>query len=67
MIIKDINCTLNGKNIVLRSAGPEDAPMMTEFLKTVSGETRFLLREPDEINYTVEQETAFINSHNESE
>ena len=67
MIIKDINCTLNGKNIVLRSAGPEDAPMMIEFLKTVSGETRFLLREQDEINYTVEQETAFINSHNESE
>ncbi len=66
MIIKDKEYTLNGKNIVLRSAQPDDAAMLIEYLKTVCAETRFLMCESDEIQYTVEQEIAFINSHNES-
>ena len=67
MVIKEKNYTLNGKKIVFRSAGPEDAQMLIEYLKVVCKETRFLLCESDEIHYTVEQEIAFINSMNESE
>lgn len=57
---------LDGKRIVLRSARPEEAQMLIDYLKTVTGETRFLMSEPDEINYTKEDEEKFINEHNQS-
>lgn len=58
---------LNGRKLILRSAVREDAPTLLPYLKRVCGETRFLLREPDECrNMTVEQEEAFITSHLES-
>ena len=43
----------NGCTAVVRTARPEDAKQMIEYLRTVSGETPFLLREPDEVNFTV--------------
>ena len=58
---------LNGKKITLRSAKIEEAQMLIDYLKTVCGETRFLLVDPDEVNYTVESEQEFIKSKNESE
>ena len=41
--------------------------MLIDYLKTVTGETRFLMSEPDEIHYTKEDEEKFINEHNQSE
>jgi RimJ/RimL family protein N-acetyltransferase len=60
MILKEERLTLNGHEILLRSAKPDDAPMLKDYLKTVSGETRFLSKEADEVNITDEQEAAFI-------
>ena len=59
--------SLKGKQILLRSATAEDADMLIDYLKTVSGETRFLMKEPDEIQFTREEEVRFIRSHNDSE
>lgn len=66
MIIKDKECYLNGKQIVLRNARPDEAKMLIEYLEIVTGETRFLMCERDEVKYTEAQEKAFINAHNDS-
>lgn len=56
-----------GREIILRSAEPEDAEALIRYLKTTAEETRFLLREPDEINITLEQEIRFIESNRNGE
>ncbi len=56
-----------GREILLRSAEPEDAETLIRYLKTTAEETRFLLREPDEINITLEQEIRFIESNRDGE
>lgn len=58
---------VNGHEILLRNAKKEDAKMLIDFLKVVCSETRFLLREPEEIKFTLEQEEAFIENINKSE
>ncbi len=57
---------IDGKELLLRCAEESDAETLINYLKTVSGETRFLRCDPDEINYTIEQEIDFINEHNKS-
>ncbi len=57
----------NGSEIELRSAEPADAPALTEFLRITSGETPYLIREPDEIHVTQEQERAFLQSKMDDE
>lgn len=58
----------NGHTLILRSAEKEDAETMLPYLKRVCGETRFLLREPDECKeLTLEQEEAFICSHTDND
>lgn len=47
----------SGCTAVVRNARPEDAKQMIEYLRTVSGESPFLLREPDEVNFTVRKRT----------
>jgi RimJ/RimL family protein N-acetyltransferase len=42
----------------LRSAGPEDAAAMTDYLRQTAGETEFMLRCPDEVRITEEEEAA---------
>lgn len=64
MIFEEEKLELNGHEILLRSAKPEDATFMADYLKTVSGETRFLSKEADEVNLTLEQETSFIEKMN---
>ncbi len=64
MILAEETYTLDGKTIVLRSADIDDAQMLIAYLKTVTGETRFLMCEPDEIKYTQSGEEQFINEHN---
>ena len=52
----------NGRKITLRNAEPEDAADLLLYLKVTAAETPFLVREPDEITLTDEQEAAFIRS-----
>lgn len=66
MLIDEEKFTLNGHEILLRNAKAGDAEMMIDCLRTVSGETRFLSREADEIKFTAEQEISFIERHNNS-
>lgn len=49
-----------GRTIVLRSAGPEDAEDLIRCLKTVFSESPYLLRGPEEVATTPEQEAAFL-------
>lgn len=60
---------INYKNhtITFRSAVDEDAPVLVDYLKKVSGETPYLLSEPEEINLTLEDEYRFIHKYNSSD
>ena len=51
---------------MLRSATEDDAEMLVNYLNTVTGETRFLMCESDEVSLNMEEELAFIKEHNES-
>lgn len=66
MLVDEERFTLNGHEILLRNAKKEDAQTMVDNLRTISGETRFLSREPEEIKFTAEQEISFIERHNNS-
>lgn len=48
------------ERLILRPLGPEDAAAMLAFLKAVSGETPFMIRDPDEVSFTQEQEEAIL-------
>ena len=50
----------DGRRCTLRPAEARDAEAMIEFLKIVSAETPFLLRNADEITFTVDGERAFL-------
>lgn len=67
MIIEKEIIDLNGRELVFRNATEDDAQMLLDYLKTTCGETRFLLKEPEEITMTLEQEKEFIRNGNESE
>ena len=66
MIFAEKIYMLDGKKIILRSARSDESQMLIEYLKVVTGETKFLMSESDEINYTKEDEEQFINEHNQS-
>lgn len=51
-----------GRTVVLRNAIPEDSAELIEYLKATCAETPFLIREPDEITITEEQEKQFIQA-----
>lgn len=67
MRIEDERVIVKGKELLLRNATEEDAEMLIDYLKTVCGETKFLVKEPEEITMTPEQEKAFINNQNNSD
>ena len=50
----------------LRTASEEDAKLLIDYLKRVCAESRYLLKEPEEVTMTLEQETAFIQNTNAS-
>jgi RimJ/RimL family protein N-acetyltransferase len=56
-----------GREVLLRTAKKEDASDLIKYLKTTSGETPFLIREPDEITITLEKEESFIQDKIDSE
>ena len=55
----------NGKPCLLRQAEESDAEMLVEYLKTTSGETPYMLREPEEVRISVEEEVEFIRKNRE--
>ena len=69
MIFESEEYELDGRKIELRSAkeNEEEAKMLVDYLKTVCGETTYLLCYSDEVSYTTESELSFIKSMNESE
>ena len=50
----------DGRKYTLRSAEPEDAHLMLKYMKIMLGETPFLLRSPEEFNYTAEDEARVL-------
>lgn len=50
----------DGRTAVLRPAETEDAEALIDFLRRVSGETPFLLRNADEVTYTVAEEKQLL-------
>ena len=52
----------DGRKCTLRSVRKEDAAAMIEYLRTVSGETVFLLRNADEVSYTIEAEGTLLEN-----
>ena len=66
MVLKERIYPLGDKELVLRSATEADAEMLQRYIKTVTGETRFLMCEPDEMNITAEDELEFIKEHLDS-
>jgi len=57
----------DGRSALLRAPVASDAPALLGFLKTITSETHFLLREREECDLSVEQEEAWITRLNESE
>lgn len=51
-----------GRGIILRSAEVSDATALIDYLRKTTGETPYLIREPEEITITFEQEKQFIES-----
>ena len=62
-IIKD----KKGREILLRTAEEHDAEKLIEYLKTTASESPFLIREPDEIALSIQQEQDFIKTKKDSE
>lgn len=50
----------NGKTCLIRRPEEADAEMMLKYLKTVWGETRYLMREPEDMTLTVEKEREIL-------
>lgn len=50
----------NGGTCLIRRAEERDAARLVEFLKTICGETRNLLREPEEVAITEERERDYL-------
>lgn len=67
MRIEDKILTVKGGELLLRNPREEDARMLINYLKVICGETRYLVKEPEEITMTLEEEEAFIRKQNDSE
>lgn len=59
--------TKDKREVILRNADESDAAALLHYLKTTAAETRFLMREPEEITLSLEQQEAFLRGKEESE
>lgn len=50
----------NGKECILRPTAPEDSEEMIRYMKETAAESPFLLRYPDEVQYTIEDEQRIL-------
>ncbi len=57
---------INHKKIIFRSARAEDAEELLAYLKGISQETPFLIREPEEITISMQQQRNFLKEKEES-
>ena len=61
MKFQDREITLkDGRKCILTPTAPQYAEQMIEYLEKTSAETDFLLRNPDEVNYTLEGEKEIL-------
>ncbi len=51
-----------GRDVELRNAEVSDSAEMIKYLKTICGETPYVIRDPDEINLTLEQEQKILQN-----
>lgn len=58
---------IRGREYIFRSAREEDAERLVTYLKQTTAETPYLLREPEEVTLTVEQEKSFIRTKEAAE
>ncbi len=49
-----------GRDVILRNAEESDAAALIDYLKITTTETPYLIREPEEVTITIEQEKSFI-------
>lgn len=67
MIYAERNIAIKSNIFTLRNARVSDAFDLIKYLKITAVETPYLIREPEEISLTLEQEEAFIQSKIDSE
>ena len=68
MVVEQVAFTIkDGREALLRNPREEDIPEILDYLKASSGETEFLIRYPEEIHYTYEDEKELLNRVNTSE
>ena len=67
MRVKPKEFDLNGRKLVLRNAVEDEAEMLLKYLKQVYVETPFLIQEPDEITFTIDDEKKYIKENNDSD
>jgi len=68
MIFEQISFTTkDGREALLRHPQKADIPAILKYLTVSSGETDFLIRYPEEINYTYESEKELLEQVNASE
>lgn len=56
----------DGSDCVLKIPGPENAAEMLEYLKLVSAETHFMVRFPEEVTMTLQQEVEFLTAQQDN-
>lgn len=61
MILKPLKASdKTGCQVILRNAETDDAESLLNYLKITASETPYLIREPEEVTLSIEQERAFI-------
>ena len=67
MVLNEKKITLKtGEICTLRSPNAQDAERMLQYLRITAVETDFLLRYPEEVTMTIEEEVDFLNSMREN-
>ena len=56
----------NGRTCLLRRPEETDAEILLEYLKATSGETPYMIREPEEVRTSLEEEVEFIRKNREN-
>lgn len=63
MKIKKREFNLNGHHLVLRTAKKEDAQNLLSHLKQFYADSKYLIKEPEEVQVTLEEEYDWIDEH----
>lgn len=57
----------DGREVVLREAEPEDAESMIAYLRQTAAETHFMVRLPEEVDFTLEEEERILRNIRKSD